>query len=68
MRVEEPRRKKEIQYFIDQVKFLRRFIPSFAEILMDITYMLRKDHEIKWTIEARKSFKDINKLFQRLLC
>ena len=38
---------------------MRRFIPSFVEILMDITYMLRKDHEIKWTVEAKKYFKDI---------
>ena len=26
---------------------------------MNITNMLRKDHEIKWTMEAKKSFKDI---------
>ena len=26
---------------------------------MDITYMLRKDHEIKWTVGAKKAFKDI---------
>ena len=26
---------------------------------MDITYMLRKDHEIKWTVGAKKDFKDI---------
>ena len=25
---------------------------------MNITNMLRKDHEIKWTVEAKKSFKD----------
>ena len=31
----------------------------FAEILMNITNMLKKDHEIKWTIYARRSFKDI---------
>ena len=59
LKVEEPRRKKEIQSFIGQVNFLRRFIPSFTEILMDITYMLRKDHEIKWTVGAKKAFKDI---------
>ena len=28
---------------------------------MNITNMLRKDHEIKWTVEAKKSFKDIKK-------
>ena len=59
LRVEEPRSKKEIQSFIYQVNFLRRFIPSFAEILMDIAYMLRKDHDIKWTAKSKKSFKDI---------
>ena len=58
LRVEEPRSKKEIQSFIDQVNFLRRFIRNFTEILMNITYMLRKYHEIKWTTEAKKSFKD----------
>ena len=44
---------------MSQVNFLRRFIPSFAQILMNITNMLRKDHEIKWIVEAKKSFKDI---------
>ena len=28
---------------------------------MNITNMLRKDHEIKWTVEANKYFRDINK-------
>ena len=59
LNVEEPRSKKEIQSFIDQVNFLRRFIPSFAEILMDIIDMIRKDHEIKWTVGAKKAFKGI---------
>ena len=59
LKVEEPSSKKEIQSFISQVNFLRRFIPSFAEILMDITYMQRKYHEIKWTMGAKKYFKDI---------
>ena len=40
---------------------MRKFIPSFAEILMNITNMMRKDHEIKWTMEAKKSVKDIKK-------
>ena len=59
LKVEEPRRKKEVQSFIGQVNFLRRFIPNFAEILMNITNMLKKYHEIKWTIDARRYFKDI---------
>ena len=42
LKVGEPRSKKEIQSFLGQVNFLRRFVPSFAEILMNITNMLRK--------------------------
>ena len=38
----EPRSKKEIQSFLGQVNFLRRFVPSFAEILMNITNMLKR--------------------------
>ena len=59
LKVEEPRSKKEVQSFIGQVNLLRRFIPIFVEILMNITNMLKKDHEIKWTIDVRRSFKDI---------
>jgi hypothetical protein len=56
-----PRSKKEIQSFIGRVNWLRRFIPSFAEILRNISEMLRKDKEIKWTEEARQSFDDIKR-------
>ena len=59
MKVEEPSSKKEVQSFIRQINFLRRFIPSFVEILMNITNMLKKDHEIKWIVYAKKSFRDI---------
>ena len=43
LKVEEPRSKKEVQSFIGKENFLRRFIPSFVEILMNITNMLRRD-------------------------
>lgn len=56
-----PRTKKEIQSFIGKVIFLRRFISNFAEIMKYITNMLRKENEIKWTSEARKTFSDIKK-------
>ena len=60
-KVEEPMSKKEVQFFIGHVNFLRRFIPSFVEILRNVTNTLEKDNEIKWTMNVRKSFKDIKK-------
>ena len=61
LKVEVPRNKREIQSFIGQVNFSRCFIPSFAKNLRNVTNMLRKDCEIKWTIEAKKYFNDIKK-------
>ena len=56
-----PRNKKEIQYFIGEVNFLRIFIPNFAKTLRNVTNMLRKDSDIKWTSEYKKYFNEIKK-------
>eukprot|EP00253_Pinus_taeda_P011509 PITA_11509 len=55
-KLEQPRSKKEIQSFNGKLNFLRRFIPNLAEHLREITNMLKKDSELKWTEEAVKSF------------
>ena len=53
LKVEEPRNKKEVESFIGQINFLRMFIPSFAEMLRNVTNTLKKDSEIKWTVDGR---------------
>jgi hypothetical protein len=57
-----PRNRKEIQSFLGKNIFLRRFIPNFTEIVKLITVMLKKDNEVKWTTEAKASFKRIKKV------
>jgi hypothetical protein len=57
-----PRNVKEIQSFLGKIIFLRRFIPNFAEIVKLITYMLRKNSEVKWIVEAKASFSHIKKV------
>ena len=49
-KIDLPSSKKEIQSFLGKVDFLRRFIPSFVEIVKLITNILRKENEIKWTV------------------
>lgn len=56
-----PRNRKEIQSFLGKVNFVRHFIPNFAEIVKDITRMLKKGVDIKWTAEAKNSFEQIKK-------
>jgi hypothetical protein len=46
-----PRNKKEVQSFLGKINFLRRFIPNFAEIMKNITDMLKKDNEIRWMLK-----------------
>jgi ribonuclease HI len=58
-KVEHPRNLKELQSFIGKINFLRRFIPNLAELLMNITNMLKKDAKIKWNTEAKQSFEQV---------
>jgi hypothetical protein len=53
--------KKEVQYFLGKVNFLRRFDSNFTKLVKHITTMLRKGNEVKWTTESRESFNQIKK-------
>ena len=56
MQISHPRNIKELQSFIGKINFLRRFIPNLAELLRNITNMLKKEQGVKWTLEANNSF------------
>jgi len=58
-----PKNRKEVYTFLVIINILRRFIPNYAEIVKEITKMLKKDKELKWTIKARESFYRIKKYF-----
>ena len=36
-------------------------MPTYAEIVIDITYILKNNHEIKWIVSARFYFDQIKK-------
>ena len=54
-----PSSKKDVQSFIGKINFLRWFIPNFTETIKQITTMLKKDQEVKWTAEVKNSFEKI---------
>ena len=56
-----PRSKRDIQSFLGKINFFKRFVPNLFELVKNITTMLEKDAEIKWTDQARNSFEDIKK-------
>jgi len=45
-----------------KINFLRMFIPNLAENMRLITNMLKKDEDMKWTIEAHSSFENIKQV------
>jgi hypothetical protein len=66
-KLEHPRNIKELQYFIGKKNFLRRFIPNLAELLGNITNMLKKYTKIKWDTESKQSFKQVKRALTQAL-
>ena len=50
---------KELQAFLGKINFLRTFISNLAELIRLLNNMLKKYLNIKWTLQAKKSFEDI---------
>ena len=61
LKIECPRNKTEVQSFLGKINFLKRFLHNSAEILREITNMLKKNNEVKWNMKARASFDLIKK-------
>jgi hypothetical protein len=40
---------------------MRRFILNFVEIIKLITYMLKKDNEVKWIVESKAYLERVKK-------
>ena len=59
LKISLPRSKKDFQSFIGKINFLRWFIPNFAKTIKQITVLLKKDQEVKWTTEAKNAFEKI---------
>ena len=53
LQINHPRNIKELQSFIGKINFSRRFIPNLAELLRDMTNMLKREG-VKWTLEEKK--------------
>ena len=66
LKISLPRSKKYVQSFIGKIKFLCWFKRNFGETIKQITTMLKKYQEVKWTTEAKNSFEKIKMSLQKL--
>jgi hypothetical protein len=56
-----PTSKKEVQYFMGIINFIRRFVPDFATMAKPIHNLLKKDRSFSWTNDIEKDFLGIKK-------
>ena len=54
-----PSRKKAMQSFLGKINFVRRFIPSFSEIIRPLQKMIKKDDVFNWGQTEKESFQKI---------
>ena len=51
-----PHDKKVMQSFLGKIKFVRRIISHFTEIVKTLQEMIKKDFNFKWTKKKRETF------------
>ena len=54
-----PSSKKAMQSFLGKINFVRRFIPSFSEIICPLQKMIKKDAIFNWGQTEKESFQKI---------
>ena len=59
-----PRNPKEVKQFLRIVRYYRKFIPRFADILRVLTHLTKKDVELKWTLECGNGFQILKEFLQ----
>jgi hypothetical protein len=56
-----PTSKKSMQSFLGQINFVRRFVPSFSEMVRPLQNLIKKDAQYHWGPTENQDFNDIKK-------
>ena len=55
-RIHFPATKKSMQSFMGKINFVRRFVPSFSEIVRPLQNMIKKDSNFSWGDKEKELF------------
>ncbi|KAK9412177.1 hypothetical protein NXF25_003352 [Crotalus adamanteus] len=67
-----PRTRRQLQRFLGFANFYRQFIPSFADVALPLTQLLRTKHRagkprpkqpLDWTVACQQAFESLKRLF-----
>jgi hypothetical protein len=56
-----PSSKKSMQSFLGKINFVRRFVPSFSEMVRPLHNLIKKDVLYRWGPQESQSFDSIRK-------
>jgi hypothetical protein len=56
-----PSSKKSMQSFLGQINFVRRFVPSFSEMVRPLQNLIKKDVQYHWGPQESQAFYSIKK-------
>lgn len=56
-----PSSKKAMQSFLGKINFVKRFVPSFSEMVRPLQNLIKKDIMYKWGAQANQAFNSIRK-------
>jgi hypothetical protein len=56
-----PSSKKSMQSFLGQINFVRRFVPSFSEMVRPLQNLIKKDVQYHWGPQESQAFDSIKK-------
>jgi hypothetical protein len=56
-----PSSKKSMQSFLGQINFVRRFVPSFSEMVRPLQNLIKKDIQYHWGPQESQAFDSIKK-------
>ena len=56
-----PSSKKAMQYFLDKINFVKRFVPNFGHIVRSLQDLIKKDVQFRWYETQKNAFINIRK-------
>jgi hypothetical protein len=56
-----PSSKKSMQSFLGKINFVKRFVPSFSEMVRPLQNLIKKDFFYRWGSEKSRAFNSIRK-------
>ncbi len=64
-KIQMPSNKKKMQLFLGKINFVKRFVPTFLEVVRSMQNMIKKVSDFKWNESEKEAFARIKRLIAK---